>query len=173
MIRQRDSQRDVLDTLAAMVSTRALMDHLKQTHLRMVVLLGDPALKIRYVSGQAKLRMAVDSAKPGGQLVVTARIDSPTTGVARFTLETRRKVILGHLQKLPQDGDTRRDRVLMDNYRAANQKVVSSTVVRYSGGAAHATLGVSKTLPPGQYYVKVYAEDGHTDAMGSAPVRIR
>jgi Peptidase family C25 len=173
MIRQRDSARDVIDTLAAMVSTRAQMDHLQQTHLRLYVLLGDPALKIPYVSGRAKLQLPTPPTRPGDPLVVTARFPTPKSGVARFTLETRRKIILGHLHKLPKDSDPRRDSVLLDNNRTANDKVVSTQVLRYIDGLARATLPIPKNLPPGQYYVKVYAQDGHTDAMGSLAARIR
>jgi len=173
MIRQRDSGRDVIDTLAAMVSTKAQMDHLQQTHLRLYVLLGDPALKIPYVSGRAKLQLPTSPTRPGEPLVVTARFPTPKAGVARFTLETRRKVILGRLQKLPKDSDPRRDRVLLDNYRTANDKIVSTQVLRYTDGRARATLTVPKNLPPGRYYVKVYAQNGRTDAMGSLAVRIR
>jgi len=173
MMQHRDAQREVLDTLADMISTKALQDHLKQTHLRLYVLLGDPALQIRYVSGRAKLRLAVQAPRPGGRLVVTVRFDAPTTGIARFTLETRRKVILGRLEKLPQDGDPRRDRVLLENYRVANDKVVSTRAVQFTNSRARVALPIPRSLPPGQYYVKVYAQDGRTDAMGSLLVHIR
>lgn len=173
MIRHRDAQRDALDTLMALISTKAQADHLKQTHLRMYVLLGDPALKIRYVTGRATLRLTPRAPRPGGQLTVTARFDAPATGVARFTLETRRKVILGRIQKLPKDSDPRRDRVLLDNYRVANDKVVSTGVVRFTHGRVRLSLPIPNSLPPGQYYVKVYAQDGRQDAMGSLAVRIQ
>jgi hypothetical protein len=173
MMRPTGTGNDVLAGIAALVSTPAYLDHLKQTHLRMYVLLGDPALKIRYVTGRAELRLVSSRVRAGEQVTVTARFDRPTTGVARFTLETRRKVILGRLQKLPADRDPRQARVLMDNHRVANDKVVSTRVVRFSGGLARVALPVPRRLPPGRYYVKVYAEDGHTDAMGSLAVRVR
>ncbi len=173
LMRQRDASRDVLEGLASLVSTELYREQLKKTHLRMYLLLGDPALKIRYVTGRAKLRLTTRRPGAGKKLTVTARIDAPTTGVARFTLESRRKVILGRLNKLPAKSGPRQDRVLRQNYRTANDKVVATRAVRYTGGRARVTLAVPKSLPPGTYYVKVYAEDGHKDGMGSVAVRIK
>lgn len=173
MMRQRDPGRDVLEGLAAIVSTERFREHLKQTHLRMFVLLGDPALRIRYVPHRARLRIAPSSSpRPGGRLTVTARIPTPAAGLARFTLETRRSVILGRLRPVPPDTDPRRDRVLLDNHRVANDKVVATRLVSYQGGRARVTLPVPRHLPPGTYYVKLYAQDGRTDALGSQSVEL-
>lgn len=172
MMRQRDPGRDVLEGLAALVSTDKFREHLRQTHLRMYVLLGDPALRIRYVPHRAQLLVETPTPRPGGQLTVTAHIPTPSAGLARFTLETRRSVILGTLQPLPPDGDPRRDRVLLDNHRKANDKVVATHLVRYRTGRSRVTLRLPSSLPPGKYLVKVYAQDGRADALGNTPVQL-
>ena len=54
----------------------------------------------------------------------------------------------------------------------ANQKVVVSATATLAAGAASAKLAVPADLAPGDYHVKVYADDGARDVAGSAVLHV-
>ena len=72
---------EVLEGLAALVSTEDYRAQLRQTHLRMYVLLGDPALKIRYVPGRATMHLASAAARPPAVSQPACSSDTAVTSV--------------------------------------------------------------------------------------------
>jgi hypothetical protein len=70
------------------------------------------------------------------------------------------------LQPVPPDGDPNRDAVLNANYEIANDRVVVKRAAPHDGSLA-VSLDIPSDLATGTYVIKVYAEDGTRDAVGS------
>lgn len=172
MINNDDAVRQQIDALAGLLVDASARTRLEHSHLHMFTLFGDPGMAIRYV-GVAEVGVDPASASGGATLQVTASFPAPLTlGDAQITLESPRKVITSPMASVPPDGDPGRDAVIVANYQAANDKVVSGATADAKGASLVATLIVPANLPPGQYYVKVFAKDGHADYAGSTPVTI-
>ena len=171
LVHQDDKLRKLLKGLGSAMIGYQEMNALNRTHLHMYTLHGDPAMRIRYVVGKAALT-AAKAVKRGATVEVSATFDNISSGKALFTLEGRRKVLLANLTEVPKDGTSNRDAVIMANYEVANNRVAASKSVTFSGGKATAKLAVPKDVPVGEFFVKVYAEDGKTDAMGHRSVQV-
>ncbi len=77
-----------------------------------------------------------------------------------------RSNIPGELQPVPPDGDPNRDAVLISNYEIANDRVVARKTAPHDGSLTM-SLDIPSDLATGSYVIKVYAEDGARDAIGS------
>ena len=171
LVRQQDKLRDLLKGLGSTMLNYQQMNALNRTHLHMYALIGDPGMKIRYVEGKATLTTP-DKVKRGAALELKATFDNLSSGKALFTLEGRRKVLLANLTEVPKDGSPDRDKVIKSNYEVANNRVAAQKTVTFSGGEAKVKLTVPSDLPAGEFFVKVYAEDGKADALGHKSVKV-
>lgn len=172
MIHQDDALRRTIDNAVSSQVDATLQAELKRSHLDMYTLFGDPAMRISYPGAGATLTVPAQIA-PGASLEVSVAVKGgPVSGHALFTLETLRSDVHGTIAPVPADGDPQRDAVLEANYAVANDKVIARATVALQGGAASATLAVPADLAPGDYRVKVYADDGAMDAAGSAALRV-
>lgn len=172
LVRQKDKLREQLYLLGQVMLKKPEIEALNRTHLHMYELFGDPAMPLRYVQGKATVTAPASGVKRGATLAASASFSNLSSGQARFTLECRRKELLGNLKPVPKDGDPQRDAVIKANYRAANNKVVVSATGSISGGEASVSLKVPASVAAGDYVVKVYADDGEADAMGHAQVKL-
>ena len=172
MVTNDDTMRAAIANMAGLVLEPGELNALHASHLHMYALFGDPAMRIAYPHGDAAIDVAPGSVSPGGQLQVDVTTPLLSDGTAWVTLESERSVIAGKLVPVPADGDPNRDAAIKANYTAANDKVVASVTKAYSSGKLSTAVDVPATLPPGKYHVKVYAEDGTSDAFGSAAVTV-
>ena len=172
LVHQDDDLRKLLKGLGSAMLNYQQMNALNRTHLHMYALMGDPAMKIRYVAGKATLAPGAASVKRGASLEVNATFEALSAGKALFTLEGRRKVLLYNLKEVPKDGSPDRDAVIKSNYDVANDRVAASKTVSFTGSKARITLSVPADIPAGEYFVKVYAEDGQVDAVGHKAVTV-
>ena len=151
------------------------MDALERSHQYMYVLFGDPAMRIAYVRGRAQVETMRRRVSPGTQFDVTVQLDNLSAGTAQVTLEVDREELNGTLQTVPPDGDPTRDEVIMANYEMANDKIVATIAdvpITSSSFDISVTVPPASELPAGadKLYVKVYADDGTTDAFGHCQV---
>lgn len=172
MISNNDALRRELDGRVGALVPEDERPSLRESHLYMYTLLGDPALRIPYVRESADVT-APASIKAGQELAVSAKI--PATlhdGRAHVTFERSRVVDSPLLKPVPADGMATRDGVIEANYAAENDRAAVTVEAMFANGALSAKIAVPADLAAGTYYVKIYAEDGKSDAMGSATVSV-
>jgi len=167
-----DPFRKQLDAAAAILLPEAEREALRRSHLYMYTLFGDPAMRVAYPKGRAEVLAPAD-AKAGAAVrveIVAASLGG--AGKLTATLEASRSSIVKPIAPVPPDGHAARDATIEANYRAANDRVLATRVESLVGGRATTTLEVPAGTAPGDYWVKIYAENGALDAVGSAKVRV-
>jgi hypothetical protein len=172
MLGNSDTVRQQIDSLAGLLVAPSARDTLKHSHLHMYTLFGDPGMSVRY-SGVAKVAVTPSSARAGSTLTVRAEFPALAGGgEAIVTLESARAVILNPIAPVPADGDATRDGVIVQNYQAANDKVVTSVTALASGAWMSTQLTVPADLAAGDYHIKVFLQDGSHDYTASAPIKV-
>ena len=84
----------------------------------------------------------------------------------------KRSTLSGAIATVPPDGDPTRDTVIAANYATANSRIVAEKTASHDGASLATTLTVPTSATAGEYYVKVYADDGKTDALGSTKITV-
>ncbi len=171
MIQNDDALRKTIDNAVSSQVDSTQQKELKRSHLDMYTLFGDPAMRIAYPGTKATLTVP-PSVAPGASADVTLKADALATGNVRFTLEISRSDLRTPPGAVPADGDPGRDAAIEANYTAANDKVVATATGTLAGGSASAKLAVPADLAPGDYHVKVYADDGKTDVAASVVLHV-
>ena len=173
MLKNNDSVRQTIDSMAGLLDTATVRDALKHSHLHMYTLFGDPGMAVVYAGSATKVSVNPSTASAGAELTVAATFPSVSSGAeAVVSLESARKVILGGIATLPADGDSGRDGVIVKNYETANDKVATSMTVSLTGSSLSTTLKIPPDLPAGQYHIKVFAHDTSNDFLGSASLTV-
>jgi len=167
-----DEMHEQIGEMAAAMMEQDEIDALFRTHQHMYTLFGDPAARIPYPPGSADVSVAPSTVAAGGEIDVTADLGDLDSGQARVTLESLRSEILGQLQPVPDPADPGFAEIVAANYETANDKVAVDEPALHAGGSLSATLSVPDDLPPGDYFVKVYAHDGVRDAIGATAIEV-
>ena len=126
-------------------------------------LLGDPATSMQYPRGVAGFDPPAGSIADR-HVAVSGAVPGLSTGTARVTLETERDVLRDDLVAIDPDDPDAAD--VNANWAKANDKVIASAEVAVTGGRFEASLDWTGTYPGGDYYLKVYADDGTVDSIG-------
>ena len=157
--------------LLAEVMVHADVEALKQEHLGLYNLLGDPATRLQY-PGQVRVTMPGTGWGGGGippqsALEVTVASQHVRDGAAIVTVETERRTIRGELVPPGRlKAMTRTQDVfaaMAENHRLASDKVVSRTAIAVRDGMARLTLAAPDA--PGRYVVKVLVQgEGRVEA---------
>lgn len=171
-ISNNDALRKKIEGLIGFLIDVKEREALRRSHLYMYELFGDPALTIAYPKKQAELTLSTTTAAPGAEIKVTAKIPDIGKGQALVTLESRRSNVTGSIKPVPPDGDASRDAVIAENYAAANDHAVAKKTLQHEGATFETTLTVPLAVPPGDYFVRVHADDGKIDAVGAAKVTV-
>jgi hypothetical protein len=164
-------RKEIDDGVAGLLPADVRTDLLR-SHLYMYELFGDPAARVAYPRHVAKLTIPA-TAKAGTGVSVSVAVEGLAKGTALVTLEDRRSSAPRAIQAVPPDGDPNRDTVIAQNYAQANDRVLSKQRAVVDGGLSQVTLTVPAELAAGDYYVKVYADDGASDAVGSAKITVQ
>lgn len=174
LVKNKGFCRQLIDTYGRLVISDPEIEAQKRTHLHMYTLFGDPAMKMAYIRGRAWIHTPSRNVKRGTTIGVSALVPNVWTGKARFTLESRREVFLGKIKKFTGLASKEaRDKVIKENHKTANNKVVMTSDVRIGFLRARTKLSVPKTLEPGIYFVKVYTHDaGEEDAFGHLSIKV-
>jgi hypothetical protein len=172
MIERTDDLRTFMDNLAVLQLTPEEMANLPPAHLHMYTLLGDPGLDLSFPRGTVDVTVEDDRLSPGGVVRFCAQVHGPPEGTARVTFEIERTELARMTEPWTPD-DLDWEETVVANHESANDKVVWSTDVTYANGG----FGLSFVIPPEtrrlDHHVVIYADDGATDAMGQALVRVR
>ena len=172
MVEQDDELRRFIDDLASLQLTAAELADLPPAHLHMYTLFGDPALELAYPRGTVDVSVEDDRLRPGEVVRFCAQVHGPPAGTAHVTFEIVRTE-LARMTEPWSTADENWQETVIANHESANDKVVWSADVPYTGGG----FGLSFAIPPEtrrlDHDVVIYAEDGADDAQGSALVRVR
>jgi hypothetical protein len=171
-IENADAIRGEIDQGVGTILSADARESLRHSHLYMYTLFGDPAARVAYPREKAEITLGAANAAPGTQLEVSATLGKLGNGSALVTLETRRSDIGGKIAPVPADGDATRDSVITANYTTANDRVVAKQTPSHADGSLQTTLALPADLATGDYYVKVYADDGSGDAIGSTKISV-
>ena len=148
--------------------------HLARTHVVLYNLLGDPTLRPSFPPGQVTFQ-GPERGVMGQSITVTGRVTANAKGTPmaagqiRVTLECERGVILGSL--LPTGSTPTLDEALV-NHAIANDKVLLEETVPVTSGAFSVTFQLPEGMKQVGYYLKGYAWNATTDAMGSRALQV-
>jgi hypothetical protein len=172
MLEQDDELRRFLDDISALQLTPDELLTLPPAHLQMYTLFGDPGLELPWPRGTVDLAVEDDRLPPGQVVRLCAQIHGPPAGTAHVTFEIVRTELARLTEPWSLDEPDWRETVVA-NHESANDKVVWSADVPYEDGG----FGLSFVVPPEtrrlDHFVVVHADDGRTDAVGSAAVHVR
>lgn len=172
MMENRDKDRKYIDKFATMFMPVEDMAKSIREHLYLYNYLGDPATAIQFPMHRMDVKTPKE-AKPGSKISVMGRRAGMSGGRALVTLECEAVKTIHPIKPIKElEGDEYRETV-RQNYANANNKVVTSAEVPVVGGRFETTLEIPPGIPPGRYYVKVYAEAEEMDAAGYAEVIIK
>lgn len=172
LLGQQDALRQQIDQAFGLAMSLADLEALRRSHLHMYTLFGDPGLELRYPA-PATVTATPSTVTAGAVLDVKVAIPGLNGAQVQLTLESQRSRIVHPLAPVPADGEIDRDEVIAANYAAANDKAVVSLVAPLAEGALETSLLVPADLSPGRYHIKIYADDGVADAIGSAEIRVK
>ncbi len=131
-------------------------------------LFGDPATRIPW-PGKAKVECGKEAAR-GAKLKVTGSAELGA-GTVVVTLEAARLKSLEPLEKVDPAADGAED-AMKRNWKRMNEAVAVRVEVAMKDGAFETELSVPAEIPEGDYLLKVYANDGKNDAIGSRKVKV-
>jgi hypothetical protein len=173
MLKGDDALRHQIDMQVGQFVTAEQQAALKRSHQYMYTLFGDPAARLAYPKTSAKVTAPTAKVAPGANASVTVTFDGGVAkGQAHVTLEGKRSTVFGTIKPVPADSDATRDAVITANYTTANNRILAEKTATYEAGSLTTTLTVPAGTAAGDYYVKVYADDGKTDAVGSAKLSV-
>jgi len=172
MVKTDDALRRSIDMQVAAFVGVNQQGALKRSHQYMYTLFGDPAARLAYPKQKAKVTVASAHVAPGAEVAVAASFAGLAKGQAHVTLEVKRTTISGTIAAVPADGDATRDAVIAANYATANNRIIAEKTAAHDGAAFSTTLAVPANAAPGDYFIKVYADDGKLDALGSTKITV-
>lgn len=148
------------------------VSELKQEHLGLYNLLGDPATRLRY---PRRVTVATDvSARGGDPIPVTIQLDGASTAaIAMVTLETRRIEIRGdiigpdELEAMPVD---KAFEAMASNLPVALDKVIVTKAVGLVNGKG--TLSFAAPDAPGEYVIKAFVSGDARAGAGHTSIQV-
>ena len=164
-IEHTDDFRAMLDAAAEMENIdTATQQTLLAQHVDLYNLLGDPATPMKYPVAEVEFDPPTGSVAQG-PIHVTGRVPGMGEGTALVTLEAERDTIIHDIDTVdPNNPDPA---TVQANWAKAIDKVAVSVNVAVTGGTFAADLAWSGVLRSSTWWVKVYAQDGAIDAIGS------
>lgn len=132
-------------------------DHgaIKDEHLYLYNLLGDPATRLRYPE-RATVALEASSLLPGGRVHGSATATELGDGDATITIETERTALKGELETIGRFDSGPIDKafeIMAKNYAMATDKIVSRHDAKMQSGRV--AIDLAAPLAPGKYVVKV------------------
>jgi hypothetical protein len=139
-------------------------------HLEMLVLLGDPALKLPAMPSDLELK-AEGKPAPGAAVTVRGAVPARLAGAkVKVTLERTITSTPTDLVPLPKGAGRDRDRAMMTNHERANRFVLAEAEVAVKDGRFEVKLELPAKLPGGKLYLRAYAADEKREAMRVVPL---
>jgi hypothetical protein len=140
-------------------------------HVEMMVLLGDPALRLPVLAQDVELN-AVEKVEPGKGVAVRGRAPDRLEGARVWlTLERPASSTPADLDPLPAR-QPERDRVMLANHERANQFTLSSAQAVVRDGRFEALLEAPARLPWSRLLLRAYAATDRTEGLGVLPLAV-
>jgi hypothetical protein len=137
----------------------------RQEHLEMMVLLGDPALRLPEMPDDIHLQ-PVEAVSPGKTLTVKGRLPARLKGASvRLTLERSPGSQPVDLKPVPKKPADLRDRVMLDNHRLANRFIVAEKQANAKDIHFEIQLTIPKSLPKSKLHLRLYARNDKCEGM--------
>jgi hypothetical protein len=168
LVENNDEFRQFIASAGAMdtsCDTPEKQEEILRQHNDMYNLLGDPATSMQYPREIATFD-APSGTLASKSLNVSGTAPGIGSGTAIVSLETERDVILGALKPVNPDNPVSAD--VNANLVVSNDKTIAHAEVAVTNGRFQATLGWTADVAGGDYYLKIYAQDGTSDAIGVA-----
>ncbi|MBW2701065.1 MAG: hypothetical protein JRF33_09625 [Deltaproteobacteria bacterium] len=175
MIHNQDSLRNTLEEAAAPFLDQAPDDILNE-HLVLYNFFGDPAAATKLPPGRLRFDLSHDRLSPGGTLTVSGKAwqDLSETlmesGRVNISLQTKLNTIPGEL--LPRESSNHDEEICISNHAVANDKILVRTEVDLIDGQFSAELTLPADATTGEIYVKLFAWDDESDAVGAELLRV-
>jgi len=145
----------------------------RKEHVEMLILLGDPALKLPTIPTDCRLRLSSD-AKPGATITITGEVSSRLEG-ARVKLSLERPLTSDapDLAPLPKEMNEKRDAVMRANHDRANRFTLLTAEAQVKDGKFEAKFRLPDKLPWPRLTLRAYAATETDEGIGvlSVPVR--
>lgn len=161
-----------IEDLAGLVWDEKKRTEMKEEHLHLYSLYGDPALRISYGKGRIVLRAENKIYAPGQIVAVCSKILGPVSGHLRITLETSREKMAHKLEQWT-DKTPERDFIIESNWKKANDKTLKTIFLPYEKGFRSFFIKLPKNIPLGPYVIRAETVAGHIDASGSIRIKIK
>ena len=155
-----------VEALAALIWKEDKRKEMREEHLRLYSLYGDPALRLHYSRGHLQLDVLGKSFKPGETLSVCAQIKGPVAGTVKVTLETPREKMAHRLSPWT-DETPERDDLILENWRRANDKTIKTEYIQYTKGRLSFYFRLPPGLEPGSYVLRAQLYGGPGSAQGT------
>ncbi len=141
-------------------------------HIYLYNYIGDPATKIPYAAETIEID-APTKAGPGEKLHVAIRTKEKKKGKLLFTFESHPTEIIYDITDIDGLAGNKLSDAVTSNYQNANNKIAYRMETELDDtGAALVDFTVPAFIPSGKYFLKAYAWDGTTDAMGISEIDI-
>jgi hypothetical protein len=176
MVHRIDELREMVDALAEPYLDEPIPDLVDMAIVE-YNLFGDPAVPVHLPPGVVEFDPQ-DADLPCGQEITVAGSTSVDgdgqqgmpSGEFTLTVEVERGVILGELIPIDEYNPDPADCVA--NHATANNKVVVTAAGQVASGRFSVTFVIPPGQPPAKYYLKGFAMNSETDAMGSVGVTL-
>jgi hypothetical protein len=145
----------------------------RQEHLEMFVLLGDPALRLPWVSPAIRLDEA-PALRPGNTLLLRGTLpDDLRDAAVTLTLERSAASVPAGLAPVPREPGAARNRVLLANHEKANRFVLAEASATAQGTRFALSLPIPASLPVTVPILRVRAVSKSGEAMVTRRVEAR
>lgn len=171
-MRNNDTFRQIVDAMAVAFVEEDEMAYVRRSHLDIYNLMGDPAMGMRLPAGLATVQAEKETYRRGERIAFSGRVNNFEAGTAQVTLEIERGRIAWELEDVENLASAEYTHAVQRNYSKAIDKVVDRRTAAVKSGAFNGELQVPHDIPGGTYYIKVYAENGETDATGYFKLKI-
>jgi hypothetical protein len=143
----------------------------RREHVEMMVLLGDPALRLPALPQDVELR-AAETVEAGQAVTVRGRAPARLEGArVRLTLERPPSSAPADLEPLPARGPER-DRIMLANHERANRFAVASAEAVVQDGRFEARLEAPARLPWSRLVLRAYAATELQEGLGVLPLAV-
>lgn len=170
MMKADDEVHHNIQALARVFLPQNERRELMESHQRMYVLMGDPALRLPLSHDSVTLKPKSKRVRPGDTIGLCGQIHGPTQGGLLLTMETQRSALAHPLRPVGSSPD--RDSIIESNWIRANDRVLLQRTGRYKRGGFGFRFTIPRWIKPGTYVLRVVASDGLRDATGTTSIRV-
>ncbi|MHC5081616.1 MAG: C25 family cysteine peptidase [Planctomycetota bacterium] len=168
LLHPEGKEQQVIDRFAGLIMKPGTLKPCREDHVHLYNLLGDPAMRLAYPKGKARIH-AKETARFGEKIGVRCRLEAERTGQWILTLEAKRGELLE--KPVPVKGLEGAEalKAMAENWKKANDPVVARAAGKLDGILVETALSIPEgAFPDGEYVIKFYAWGERFAALGHA-----